>query len=106
MLDDEPEPTASDFIDSTYYGEIIPAGLKRPPRDVEEPRLTNVRDDTARALNDQDTHAAYDEYLHIGCNGFFESCANAAISKGLDALSNGPSLSPKQATGVCSYRSG
>jgi hypothetical protein len=106
MLDDEPEPTAPHFVDFTYYGEIILAGLKRPPRDVEEPRLTTLRDDTARALNDQNTHAAYKEYLHIGCNAFFESCANAAISEGLDALSNGPPLSPEQATGGCSYQSG
>jgi hypothetical protein len=26
MLDDEPEPTASEFVDFTYYGEVIPAG--------------------------------------------------------------------------------
>jgi hypothetical protein len=39
MLDDEPEPTASEFVNFTYYGEVIPAGLERPPRDVEEPRL-------------------------------------------------------------------
>jgi hypothetical protein len=35
LLDDEPEPTASEFVDLTYYGEVIPAGLERPPRDVE-----------------------------------------------------------------------
>jgi hypothetical protein len=39
MLDDEPEPTAPEFVDFTYYGEVIPAGLERPPRDVGEPRL-------------------------------------------------------------------
>jgi hypothetical protein len=39
MLDDEPEPTASEFVDFTYYGEVIHAGLERPPRDVKEPRL-------------------------------------------------------------------
>jgi hypothetical protein len=40
MLDDEPEPSASEFVDFAYYGEVIPAGLERPPRDVEEPRQT------------------------------------------------------------------
>jgi hypothetical protein len=39
LLDDETEPTASEFVDFAYYGEVIPAGLERPPRDVEEPRL-------------------------------------------------------------------
>jgi hypothetical protein len=39
MLDDEPEPSASEFVDFTSYGEVILAGLERPPRDVEEPRL-------------------------------------------------------------------
>jgi hypothetical protein len=40
LLDDEPEPTASEIVDFTYYGEVIPAELERPPRDVEEPRDT------------------------------------------------------------------
>jgi hypothetical protein len=53
MLDDEIEPTASEFVDFTYYGEVIPAGLERPPRDVEEPRLWTVTNDTARALADK-----------------------------------------------------
>jgi DNA segregation ATPase FtsK/SpoIIIE-like protein len=39
LLDDEPEPTAPEFVDFTYYSEVIPAGLERLPRDVEEPRL-------------------------------------------------------------------
>jgi hypothetical protein len=36
MLDDEPEPTVSEFVDFTYYGlnVVIPTGLERPPRDV------------------------------------------------------------------------
>jgi hypothetical protein len=29
----------SEIVDFTYYGEVISAGLERPPRDVEEPRL-------------------------------------------------------------------
>jgi hypothetical protein len=39
MLDDEPEPTASEFNDFAHYGEVILAGLEHPPRYVEEPRL-------------------------------------------------------------------
>jgi hypothetical protein len=46
--------------------------------------MWTIIDDTARA--------AYDEYLHIGCYAFFDSCANAAISEGQDTLSNGPPL--------------
>jgi hypothetical protein len=60
MLDDEPEPTASVFVDFTYYGEVIPAGLERPPRDVEEPRLRTLTVDTAQTLSDKRTQAAYD----------------------------------------------
>jgi hypothetical protein len=71
LLDDELEPTASDFIDFTYYGEVIPAGLERPPRDVEETRLCTLTDDTAHALSDKRTQSAYDEYFHIGCYAFF-----------------------------------
>jgi hypothetical protein len=95
MLDDEPEPTASEIVDFTYYGEVIPAGL-----DVEEPRLSTLTDDTARTLSDKRTQAAYDEYLHIGCYAVFDSCANAAISEGMDALSSGPPLSLEHAPAV------
>jgi hypothetical protein len=55
LLDDVPEPSASDFVDFAYYGEVIPASLERPPRDVEEPRLWTLTDDTARALRDKRT---------------------------------------------------
>jgi hypothetical protein len=106
MLDDEPEPTASEFVDFTYYGEVIPAGLERPPRDVEEPCLSTLTDDTARALADKRTQYAYDEYLHIGCYAFFDSCANAAIGEGLDSLSNGPPLSAMQTAAVAIIRAG
>jgi hypothetical protein len=53
LLDDDTEPTASEFVDFASYGEVIPAGLERPPRDVEEPRLWTLTNDTARcALDD------------------------------------------------------
>jgi guanyl-specific ribonuclease Sa len=106
MLDDEPEPTASEFVDFTYYGEIIPAGLECPPCDVEEPRVWTLTDDTALALSDKRTQLAYDEYLHIGCYAFFDSSANAAIGEGMDTLSNGPPLSTKQAVAVALIRAG
>jgi hypothetical protein len=106
MLDDEPEPTASEFVDFTYYGEVIPAGLERPPRDVEEPRLWTLAHDTARALSEKKTQAAYDEYLHIGYYAFFDNCANAAISEGMDAPSNGPPLSHEQAAAVALIKAG
>jgi hypothetical protein len=73
MLDDEPEATASEFVDFAYYGEVIPSGLERPPCDVKEPRLWTLTDDTARTLSDKRTQSAYDEYLHIGCYAFFDS---------------------------------
>jgi hypothetical protein len=72
LLDDEPEPAASDVADFAYYGEVIPAGLERPPCDVEEPRLWTLTDNTARALSDKRTQSAYDDYLHIGCYAFFD----------------------------------
>jgi hypothetical protein len=100
MLDDEPEPSASEFVDFANYGEVIPAGLERPPRDIEKPRLWTVTDDTARALSDKRTQSAYDEYLHIGCYAFFDSCANAAVREGPDALSNGPPLSAEQTAAI------
>jgi hypothetical protein len=106
MLDDEPDPFASEFVDFSYYGEVIPAGLERPLRDVDEPRMWTLTDDTARALSDKRTHAAYDEYLHIGCYAFFDRCANAAISEGLDTLSHGPPLSAEQTATIALIRAG
>jgi hypothetical protein len=106
MLDDEPDPSASDFVDFAYYGEIIPAGLERPFRDIEEPRLWTLTDDTARALSDNRTQSAYDEYLHIGCYAFFDSCANAATGEALDTPSHGPPLPTKQAAAIALIRAG
>jgi hypothetical protein len=100
MLDDKLKPTASEFVDFTYYGEVILAGLELPPRDVEEPRLLTLTDDTARTLSDKNTQAANDDYPYIGCYAFFDSRANAAISEGFDALSNSPPLSPEQVAAV------
>jgi hypothetical protein len=100
MLDDETEPTVSEFVVFAYYGEVIHVGLERPPRDVEEPRLWTLTDDTTRALSDKRTQFAYDEYLHIGCYALFDSCANVAISEGLDTRSNGPPLSAEQTAAV------
>jgi hypothetical protein len=70
LLDDEPEPTASEFVDSTYYGEVISTGLERPPRDVEEPRLWTLTHDTTRTLSNKKTQTAYDEYHHIDWYAF------------------------------------
>jgi hypothetical protein len=106
LLDDEPEPSASEFVEFAYYGEVIPAGLECPPRDVEEPRLWTLTNDTARALSDKRTQSAYDEYLHIGCYAFFDSCANAAIGEALDTLSHGPPLPTKQAATIALIRAG
>jgi hypothetical protein len=105
VFDDESEPTASEFVHLTYYGELIHAGLERPPRDVEQQHILTLTDDTARALSDKKTQAAH-EYLHIGCYAFFDNCAYAAISKGLGALTNGPPLSPQHAAAVTLIRAG
>jgi hypothetical protein len=66
--------------------------------------LWTQTDDTARALSDKRTQAAYDEYLHVGCYAFFDSCANAAISEGSDTLSNGPPLSAEQTAAIALIR--
>jgi hypothetical protein len=41
-------------------------------------------------LNGMISQAGCDEYLHIGCYAVFDSCANTAITEGMDALSSGP----------------
>jgi hypothetical protein len=106
LLDDETEPTESEFVDFTNYNEVIPAGLERPPRDVEEPRLLTHTDDTARPLADKRTQSTYDKYLHIGCYAFFDSCASAAIGEGMDTQSNAPPLSTERTAAVAHIRAG
>eukprot|EP00873_Tetraselmis_striata_P017346 jgi/Tetstr1/437610/TSEL_026277.t1 len=76
-----------EYVDFAYYGRVIPPGLERPPRDVDEPRLWTLTDDTARALADKRSQAAYDDYLHLGCYAFFSSCANEAMRGALESLS-------------------
>jgi hypothetical protein len=62
--------------------------------------MWTLTDDTARALSDKRTQAAYDQYLHIGCYAFFDSCSNAAISEGLDTLSHGLPLSAEHTAAI------
>jgi hypothetical protein len=93
MLYDGPETTESEYVDFAYYNEVISADSKRPPGDVPEPCLWTLTNDTARALNEKKTHAAYDEDLHIDCYAFFDNSATTAVNEDLDALSNGPPLS-------------
>jgi hypothetical protein len=68
--------------------------------------MWTLTDDTARALSDKRNQSAYDEYLHIGCYAFFDSCANAAISEALDTLSHGPPLPAEQAAAIALIRAG
>jgi hypothetical protein len=95
MPNDDSELLEPELVDFAY-GKVIPAGLERPPRNIDASRLLTLTDDTARYLNDKRYQAGYDEYLHIGCNAFIDSCANTAISEGMDAMSSGPPLSTKQ----------
>jgi hypothetical protein len=106
LLNDDPELHEPEFVDFAAYGKVIPAGLERPPRDIDETRLWTLTDDTGRFLNDRKSEAGYDEYLPIGCYAFFDSCANAAISEALDALSTGPPLLLEQATAVALITAG
>jgi hypothetical protein len=77
-----------------------------PRRDVDEPCIWTLADDTARFLDEKKSEAGYDEYLHIGCYAFFDSCANAAIGEALDALSAGPPLPTEHAAAVALIRAG
>jgi hypothetical protein len=52
MLNDDSELLEPEFVDFSTYGKGIPAGVERPPRDIDEPRLWTLTDDTARFLND------------------------------------------------------
>jgi hypothetical protein len=39
MLNDDSELLEHDFVDFVACGKVIHIGLKRPPRDIDEPRL-------------------------------------------------------------------
>ena len=39
MMNDESELIEPGIADFSAYGTVIPAGLERPPRDIDEPRL-------------------------------------------------------------------
>ena len=39
MMNDESELLEPGIVDFSAYGKVIPAGLERPPRDIDEPRL-------------------------------------------------------------------
>jgi hypothetical protein len=94
-----------EFVDFSACGKVIPAGLERPPRDIDEPRLWTMTDDTARFISDRRSQAGYDEYLHIGCYAFVDSYAIAAIGEGMDSLSSGPPLSHSLRKGAASVAS-
>jgi hypothetical protein len=104
LLNDDPDLHEPECVDFATYGKVILAGLEQPPRDIDEPRLWTLTDDTARFLNDRKSQAGYDEYLHIVCYAFFDSCANAAIGEALDALSTRPPLLAEQAVAVALIR--
>ena len=39
MTNDESKLLEPGIVDFSAYGKVIPAGLERPPRDIDEPRL-------------------------------------------------------------------
>jgi hypothetical protein len=73
MLNDDSKLLELEFVGFSAYVKVINAGLECPPRDIDEPRLWTLTDDTARFLDNMRFQAGYDEYLHIGCYAFFES---------------------------------
>eukprot|EP00873_Tetraselmis_striata_P043203 jgi/Tetstr1/463467/TSEL_008359.t1 len=93
-----------EYVGFAYYGRVIPPGLERPPRDVDEPRLWTLTDDTARALAEKRSQAAYDEYLHLGCYAFFSSCANEAIRGAMDSLSTESATPASKAAALAELR--
>eukprot|EP00873_Tetraselmis_striata_P007804 jgi/Tetstr1/428068/TSEL_018123.t1 len=93
-----------EYVDFAYYGRVIPPGLERPPRDVDEPRLWTLTDDAARALAEKRSQAAYDEYLHLGCYAFFSSCANEAMRGALESLSTESATPASKAAALAELR--
>jgi hypothetical protein len=62
------------------------------PEELRSPKSppTNHHDQTPKHARQQPTNAKpQNEYLYIGCNTFFATCANTAIGEDMDALSAG-----------------
>eukprot|EP00873_Tetraselmis_striata_P000141 jgi/Tetstr1/420405/TSEL_011521.t1 len=93
-----------EYVDFAYYGRVIPPGLERPPRDVDEPRLWTLTDDTTRALAEKRSQTAYDEYMHLGCYAFFSSCANEAMRGALESLSTESATPASKAASLAELR--
>eukprot|EP00873_Tetraselmis_striata_P038373 jgi/Tetstr1/458637/TSEL_004341.t1 len=93
-----------EYVEFAYYGRVIPPGVERPPRDVDEPRLWTLTDDTARALAEKRSRAAYDEYLHLGCYAFLSSCANEAMRGALESLSTESATAASKAAALAELR--
>jgi hypothetical protein len=51
LVNDDPELFEHEFVDFSAYGKVIRAGMERPPRDIDEPRLLTLTDDTAHFLS-------------------------------------------------------
>jgi hypothetical protein len=86
-----------EFFDFASHNKAIHAGLERPPRGVDEPRLRTLTDDTARFPSIKKSQPVYDEYLHIRYYAVFDSCVNAAIGEVMNAMSTLTPLSPEHA---------
>jgi hypothetical protein len=78
MLNDDPELLEHEIVDFVAFGKFVHAGMERPRRDIDEPRLLTLIEYTSRFLNNKKSQAGYDEYLRIDFNAVFDSCANNA----------------------------
>jgi hypothetical protein len=106
VINEDPKLLKHKFVNFVAYGKVINAGMERPPSDFDEPRLWTLTDDTSCFLSDKKSQAGYDEYLHIGCNAVFDSCANAVNGEGLDAISRAPHIPLEHAVAVALIRAG
>jgi hypothetical protein len=85
LLNDDPEPFDHEVVDFAAYGKVTPAGMERPPRDIDEPRLWTSTNYAARFLSDKKSQARYHECPHTGSNAFLGRCASTAVGEGLEA---------------------
>jgi hypothetical protein len=53
LLNDNLEPFEHKFVIFAAYGKVIPAGMERPPRDIDEQRLWTLTDSSSRFLSDK-----------------------------------------------------
>eukprot|EP00873_Tetraselmis_striata_P042506 jgi/Tetstr1/462770/TSEL_007722.t1 len=66
--------------------------------------MWTLTDDTAHGLAEKRSQAAYDQYMHLGCYAFVNSCANEAMRGAPESLSTEYATAESKAAALAELR--